>query len=131
MQMMTMTEARARAQFAKQHADSQEIITLYRLSNLNGKSKGTMSLTLPMASELVSFYVEQTELDEAVMDAVDEVTNMISGQARKGLVGMGMIFIPPVITGGRAPHLALFDQRDPGHFIETKYGLLMVAVCFS
>lgn len=51
------------------------------------------------------------------MQWMDELTNMISGQARKDLVGMGMILeeaIPRHHSGG-APHSVRLDQRDFDH----------------
>jgi len=139
LQTMAMTEATAGTPFVKQNAGAQgDISGIIGFSNPKGKSRGTMSLTFatPTALGIVSsmIYEEQTELNDAVTDAVGELTNMISGQARKGLVGMGMVFegaIPSVITG-------------PGHIIrhvsshailaipfETPYGSLMVEICFS
>lgn len=136
---MAMTEATPEAPFVKQHAVAQGDITgVIGFSNPKGKSKGTMSLTFTTTSALgiVSsmLYEEQPELNDAVTDAVGELTNMISGQARKGLVEMGMVFegaIPSVITG-------------PGHVIrhvstsailaipfQTAHGPLIVEVCFS
>ena len=136
---MAMTEAKAGVPFVKQHAGAQgDVPGVMGFSNPKGKSKGTMSLTFTAASALgivsAMLYEEQTEINDVVTDAVGELTNMISGQARKGLVGMGMVFegaIPSVITG-------------PGHTIrhvstsailaipfETPHGSLMVEVCFS
>jgi chemotaxis protein CheX len=45
---------------------------------------------------------EFTEINEEVKDGVGEITNMISGDARRQLEGIGMEFaagIPTVITG--------------------------------
>lgn len=136
---MAMTEAKADPAFLKQNAVAQGDITgVIGFSNPKGKSKGTMSLTFtaPSALGIVSsmLYEEQSELNDVVVDAVGELTNMISGQARKGLVEMGMVFegaIPSVVTG-------------PGHTIrhvstsailaipfQTAHGPLIVEVCFS
>ena len=107
LQTMAMTEAKAGTPFVKQDASAKGDITgVIGFSNPKGKSRGTMSLTFAAATALgivsAMIYEEQTEINDAVTDAVGELTNMISGQARKGLVGMGMIFegaIPSVITG--------------------------------
>lgn len=139
LQTMAMTEAKAGTPFVKQDASAKGDITgVIGFSNPKGKSRGTMSLTFTAATALgivsAMIYEEQTEINDAVTDAVGELTNMISGQARKGLVGMGMIFegaIPSVITG--SGHIIRHVSTSAVLAIpfETQYGPLMVEVCFS
>jgi chemotaxis protein CheX len=139
LQTMAMTEATAGTPFVKQDASAKGDITgVIGFSNPKGKSRGTMSLTFMKATALgivsAMIYEEQTEINDAVTDAVGELTNMISGQARKGLVGMGMIFegaIPSVITG--TGHIIRHVSTSAVLAIpfETQYGPLMVEVCFS
>jgi chemotaxis protein CheX len=139
LQTMAMTEAKAGTPFVKQDASAKGDITgVIGFSNPKGKSRGTMSLTFTTATALgivsAMIYEEQTEINDAVTDAVGELTNMISGQARKGLVGMGMIFegaIPSVITG--TGHIIRHVSTSAVLAIpfETQYGPLMVEVCFS
>ena len=71
-----------------------------------GEQNGTVSVTfdelciLKVVSNM--FGEEMKELNDEVSDAVGEITNMISGQARKELEEMGRLFhgaIPTVITG--------------------------------
>ncbi|MGW8324905.1 MAG: chemotaxis protein CheX, partial [Desulfobacterales bacterium] len=71
-----------------------------------GEQNGTVSVTfdelciLKVVSNM--FGEEMKELNDEVTDAVGEITNMISGQARKELEEMGRLFhgaIPTVITG--------------------------------
>ncbi|MDD2965864.1 MAG: chemotaxis protein CheX, partial [Bacteroidales bacterium] len=79
-------------------------------------------------------YEEQTELNDAVADAVGELTNMISGQARKGLVEMGMVFegaIPSVITGQGHTIRHVSTNAILAIPFQTPHGPLMVEVCFS
>lgn len=139
LQTMAMTEARVGTPFVKQHAAAQGDITgVIGFSNPKGKSKGTMSLTFTTKAALgiVSsmLYEEQAELNDAVTDAVGELTNMISGQARKGLVGMGMVFegaIPSVITGTGHTIRHVSTSAILAIPFETQHGPLIVEVCFS
>lgn len=139
LQTMAMTEARVGTPFVKQHAGAQGDVTgVIGFSNPKGKSRGTMSLTFTTASTLgivgAMLFEEQAELNDVVTDAVGELTNMISGQARKGLVGMGMVFegaLPSVITG--TGHIIRHVSTSAILAIpfETTHGPLMVEVCFS
>jgi len=136
---MAMTEAKAEAPFVKQHAVAQGDITgVIGFSNPKGKSKGTMSLTLTDASALgiisSMLFEEITEVNDAVTDGVGELTNMICGQARKGLVEMGMVFegaIPSVVTGHGHTIRHVSTSAILAIPFQTKYGPLMVEVCFS
>lgn len=139
LQTMAMTEARVGTPFVKQHAGAQGDVTgVIGFSNPKGKSRGPMSLTFTTASALgivgAMLFEEQAELNDVVTDAVGELTNMISGQARKGLVGMGMVFegaLPSVITG--TGHIIRHVSTSAILAIpfETTHGPLMVEVCFS
>lgn len=139
LETMAMTKATPGAPFVKQQAVAQGDITgVIGFSNPKGKSKGTMSVTLTNASVLgiVSsmLYEEQSEINDAVVDAVGELTNMISGQARKGLVAMGMVFegaIPSVITGEGHTIRHVSTTAILAIPFETAHGPLMVEVCFS
>jgi chemotaxis protein CheX len=139
LQTMAMTEAKVGTPFVKQHAAAQGDITgVIGFSNPKGKSRGTMSLTFTAKAALgiVSsmLYEEQAELNDAVTDAVGELTNMISGQARKGLVGMGMVFegaIPSVITGTGHTIRHVSTSAILAIPFETQHGPLIVEVCFS
>jgi chemotaxis protein CheX len=136
---MAMTEAKAGAPFVKQHAGAQGDITgVIGFSNPKGKSRGTMSLTFTTATALgivsAMIYEEQLELNDVVTDAVGELTNMISGQARKGLVGLGMVFegaIPSVITGKGHTIRHVSTSAILAIPFETQHGPMIVEVCFS
>jgi len=82
---------------------------------ITGETNGTISVTFDSESILTivsnMFGEEITEIDDDVIDAVGELTNMISGQARKELEKVGIIFqaaIPSVISGKnhRIVHIA-------------------------
>ena len=73
-------------------------------------------------------------LNEEIADAVGELTNMISGQARRELDEIGKVFkaaIPSVVTGkrhtirhyGNGPKIAIPFQTDGGEFT--------IEVCFE
>lgn len=136
---MAMTEAKVGTPFVKQHAGAQGDITgVIGFSNPKGKSRGTMSLTFTTATALgivsAMIYEEQLELNDVVTDAVGELTNMISGQARKGLVGMGMVFegaIPSVITGKGHTIRHVSTSAILAIPFETQHGPMIVEVCFS
>jgi chemotaxis protein CheX len=136
---MAMTKATPGTPFVKQQAVAQGDITgVIGFSNPKGKSKGTMSLTLTNAAVLgivsAMLYEEQPEINDAVVDAVGELTNMISGQARKGLVAMGMVFegaIPSVITGEGHTIRHVSTNAILAIPFETTHGPLIVEVCFS
>jgi chemotaxis protein CheX len=96
-----------------------------------GETNGTVSVTfdelciLKVVSNM--FGEAMKELNEEVSDAVGEITNMISGQARKELEEMGRLFhgaIPTVVTGKdhkiesttKGPKIAIPFKTDAGTF---------------
>ncbi len=105
---------------------------------LTGVANGTISVTfqerciLKIVSNM--FDEEMKVLNEEIADAVGELTNMISGQARKELEETGKIFhaaIPSVITGKNhtishftsGPKIAIPFYTDDGNFT--------IEVCFD
>lgn len=98
---------------------------------ITGESNGTISVTFDERSilKIVSnmFGEEMKELNGEITDAVGELTNMISGQARRELEESGKIFeaaIPSVITGKnhgiahitKGPQIAIPFSIDEGNF---------------
>jgi chemotaxis protein CheX len=96
-----------------------------------GERNGTVSVTfdelciLKVVSNM--FGEEMKDLNDEVSDAVGEITNMISGQARKELEETGRLFhgaIPTVITGKnhkiesttKGPKIAIPFATDAGTF---------------
>ncbi len=105
---------------------------------LTGVANGTISVTfeekciLTVVSNM--FGETMTELNHEIADAVGELTNMISGQARRELEEMGKVFkaaIPSVITGkehsiihySEGPKIAIPFNTDNGDFT--------IEVCFE
>jgi chemotaxis protein CheX len=90
-----------------------------------GETNGTVSVTFDETCilKIVSnmFGEEMTQIDNEITDAVGELTNMISGQARKELEEIDVLFkgsIPTVVTG-------------KNHTIETKTNGPKVAIPFK
>jgi chemotaxis protein CheX len=98
---------------------------------LTGTINGTIAVTFDEKSilQVVStmFGEELTELDEEIIDAVGELTNMISGQAINDLVQIGINFdiaVPSVIYGKnhivkhitKGPKIAVPFATDIGSF---------------
>ncbi len=98
---------------------------------MTGEANGTISLTFDEASilNIVSnlFGEEISDLNRDVSDAVGELTNMISGQARRELEEAGRLFkgaVPSVITGKnhrishftRGPIIAIPFKTEAGQF---------------
>lgn len=105
---------------------------------LTGAANGTISVTfhedciLNIVSNM--FGEEMTVLDGEIADAVGELTNMISGQARKELEEIGSVFkaaIPSVITGHN--HSITHYTRGPTIAIPfyTESGDFTIEVCFE
>lgn len=105
---------------------------------LTGEAKGTVSVSFTEKSILAivskMFKEEMKELNEEIEDAVGEITNMISGQARKRLEELGITLqgaIPSVIMGKNHtithvttyPIIAIPFSTDNGEFT--------IEVCFE
>jgi len=105
---------------------------------LTGVANGTIAVTfeekciLTVVSNM--FGETMSELNSEIADAVGELTNMISGQARRELEEMGKVFkaaIPSVVTGRghsiihftRGPKIAIPFSTDNGNFT--------IEVCFE
>ena len=95
------------------------------------ETNGTIYVTFdePCILKIVSnmFGEEIMEINNEITDAVGELTNMISGQARKELEEIGKVFhgaIPSVITGTnhklvpmtKGPKIAIPFKTDSGKF---------------
>ena len=105
---------------------------------LTGEVGGTLSVSFTEASILsvVSnmFGEEMKEMNEEIKDAVGEITNIISGQARKKLEEYGRSLkaaIPTVITGKN--HTITHITSYPVYAVEfnTENGEFTIEVCFE
>jgi chemotaxis protein CheX len=105
---------------------------------LTGVANGTISVSfeekciLTIVSNMFGETMEM--LNDDISDAVGELTNMISGQARRELEQMGKVFkaaIPSVVTGrnhsirhySEGPKIAIPFSTDGGDFT--------IEVCFD
>lgn len=96
-----------------------------------GEANGTVSVTfnelciLKIVSNM--FGEEMKEINNEISDAVGELTNMISGQARKELEEIGKVFhgaIPTVVSGKnhkietmtKGPRIAIPFETEAGSF---------------
>lgn len=99
---------------------------------VSGYSKGTMSITLEqdVILKIVNnmLFESYTEINDDICDAVGELTNMISGQARAQLSQVGMSFdaSTPTVSIGKgieidhvqnAPVLAIPFTSEDGSFV--------------
>ena len=105
---------------------------------LTGVANGTISVTFETACilSIVSnmFGEKMSELNNEIADAVGELTNMISGQARRELEESGKHFkaaIPSVITGQN--HSIIHYTEGPKIAIpfNTESGDFTIEVCFE
>ena len=103
----------------KVHGDISGVI------GMTGSSKGVVviSLSTEAAIKRVSSMLSEefTELNDEVSDAIGEITNMISGDARRSLAAKGYIFeagLPSIVIG-------------KGHEIESITKSATVAIPFT
>ncbi|MDY0131556.1 MAG: chemotaxis protein CheX [Desulforegulaceae bacterium] len=105
---------------------------------LTGVANGTIAVTFEENAilKIVSnmFGEEMVSLNHEVADAVGEITNMISGQARRELEGLGRVFeaaIPSVVSG---------KDHEISHYTEgpviaipfkTEGGTFTIEVCLG
>lgn len=105
---------------------------------LTGIANGTISVTfeekciLTVVSNM--FGETMTELNNEIADAVGELTNMISGQARRELEEVGKVFkaaIPSVITGRNHSITHYTDGPKIAIPFSTESGDFTIEVCFE
>ncbi|MBF0449157.1 MAG: chemotaxis protein CheX [Candidatus Magnetomorum sp.] len=105
---------------------------------LSGESKGTISITFtePCILSIVSnmFGETMTQLDEEVMDAVGEIANMISGQARQELESKGKVLYAAVPTMIKGKDHTISHKTTAAIMavpFGTEYGEFTIEVCFE
>lgn len=105
---------------------------------LTGVANGTISVTfeekciLNVVSNM--FGETMTELNHEIADAVGELTNMISGQARRELEEAGKVFkaaIPSVVTGRNHSITHHTDGPKIAIPFSTGNGYFTIEVCFE
>jgi len=136
---MAMVEVKPGKPYVKKdHTARGDVSGVIGFSSPNGKSKGTMSVTFTEQSALGiigNMLGEQySEVSQDIIDAVGELTNMICGQARKGLADIGMPFegaIPSVVTGKNHSISHVSSSAVLAIPFTTQFGELTVEVCFA
>ncbi|SKA74345.1 chemotaxis protein CheX [Desulfobaculum bizertense] len=134
---MARVQARPGKPFLKENAAARGSIT--GLIALSGPRPGTIAVTFAerAALEITSRLLNEeiSSINDDVCDAVGELTNMISGQARQGLAQAGSSYkagIPKIIHGPNhsVPHC---DPDSPvlGLVFTTMFGEITVEVCFG
>jgi len=126
---MASTRARAGKPYIKKDKVARGDVT--GVIGLTGEARGTISVSFSEKSILAivsnMFGEEIKELNEEINDAVGELSNMISGQARKMLEDLGKTLhgaIPSVIMGKNhtlthmttSPVIAIPFSTDNGDF---------------
>ncbi len=131
LETMAFSKSQAGKPYLKKENTATGIIT--GIIGITGTGNGgTISVTFDEGSilKIVSnmFGEEMTEINGEIADAVGELTNMISGQARRELEEKGRLFeaaIPSVITGKdhsithitNGPKIAIPFTADGGRFV--------------
>ncbi|PIE61958.1 MAG: chemotaxis protein CheX [Desulfobacterales bacterium] len=105
---------------------------------LTGVANGTIAVTFEESCILLvvsnMLGEKMDSLNEDIADAVGELTNMISGQARKELEEVGKVFkaaIPSVITGKGHSIKHYVDGPKIAIPFKTKGGEFTIEVCFD
>jgi chemotaxis protein CheX len=126
---MAFTEAHAKPPYLKNENVAKGDVS--GVIGMTGDASGSLSVSFPEATILAivsnMFAEEMAEVDDEIRDAVGEITNMISGQARKELEELGTSLesaIPTVISGQNHtikhitsyPIVAITFRLDRGEF---------------
>lgn len=110
METMTFTEARPKKPYLKQDKEPKGDVT--GIIGINGQAEGSLAISFKhdcICHLVTNMFGEQVDtINQDVKDAVGELTNMISGDARRQLAESGLPLqagIPQVFSG-------------PGHKVE-------------
>lgn len=110
LETMTFTEARPRKPYLKQDKEPKGDVT--GIIGISGQAEGSLAITFShdcICHLVANMFGEQVDtINQDVEDAVGELTNMISGDARRQLAESGLPLqagIPQVFSG-------------PGHKVE-------------
>lgn len=108
------------------------------LIGITGETNGTIAVTFDSGSilQIVSsmFGEDVTELNSEVADAVGELTNMISGQARRKLEEEGKLFeaaIPSVVTGANHEITHITEGPIVAIPFHTEGGSFTIEICLE
>jgi chemotaxis protein CheX len=136
LETMAFMEVTAGKPFLK--IDNVAIGDITGLMGLTGIANGTVAVTFQSGCILAivsnMFGEEMSEINNEIIDAVGELTNMISGQARRELEEVGRSFkaaIPSVVAGPK--HSITHYTNGPKIAIPftTENGDFTIEVCFE
>ncbi len=133
---MAFIEPRPGKPYLKQ--DNRAVGDISGIIGLTGSARGSLALSfsggciLRVVSNMLG--EEMTDLNPEIQDAVGEITNMISGAARKNLEAKGFNItaaIPTVVFG--KGHSIIHVMGGPSIIIpfETDHGPFVVDVCIG
>lgn len=120
---MTFTEAKPQKPYLKRDSKPKGAVT--GIISISGQTEGSLAITF--SHECICYLVanmfgeEVNTINEDVKDAVGELTNMISGDARRQLAESGLPLqagIPEILSG-------------PGHRVEHPLASPAIAVPFQ
>jgi len=136
LETMAFVKAKAGKPFLKKDNTARGDVS--GIIGFTGETSGTVSVSFNESCilKIVSsmFGEEITEMNSEIADAVGEITNMISGQARQELEGIGRLFhaaIPSVVTGKE--HEIKTNAKGPKVAIpfDTAAGSFTIEVCLE
>ena len=116
LQTMAYIEPRAGKPFIKKNSSASGDITgLVGLTGDGKKGSVSVSFSKPCAVAIVRNMLGDEILDivQDVQDAVGEIVNMVSGQARAGLAQKGLVF------QGSTPTVIMGDNHSIAHMAKT------------
>jgi len=133
---MAFIEPRPGKPYLKTGNNAQGDIT--GIIGLTGKVKGSLALSFSEACilKIVSNMLgeDKVKIDHEIKDAVGEITNMVSGVARKKLEALGLLVIAaiPTVVAGK-DHSVSHVLGGPSLIIpfETDSGAFVVDVCMK
>ncbi len=133
---MAFVKAKAEKPYLKKDNVAQGDVS--GIVGITGAVRGTVSITFDEFSilKIVSnmFGEEMKEINHEISDAVGELTNMISGQARQEIEKTGKILhgaIPTVITGKNHKLISMTKGPKSAIPFKTDTGSFTVEVCLE
>jgi chemotaxis protein CheX len=136
LETMAFTKAEAGKPYKKKGQEAKGDIS--GVIGLTGQFNATISVSFSEKSilRIVSNMLgeKMQEINDDIKDAVGELTNMIAGQARKGLAALGkqlQAAIPSVVTGKNHTIEHISDSTAVAIPFHTDGGKFTVEVCFD
>ena len=136
LETMAFTKAEAGKPYLKKDDVAQGDVS--GVIGFTGETNGTVAVTFDESCILKivtnMFGEEMTEINNEITDAVGEITNMISGQARKELEEIGKKFqgaIPTVVTGKNHKLESMTKGPKVAIPFKTEAGSFTIEVCLE